>query len=66
MVLSVIFLSLAIRKIPLGTGYAIWTGVGAVGTFVAGIALFAESAAPARIFFALLIVAGIVGLKMHS
>ena len=66
MILSVIFLSLALRKIPLGTGYAIWTGIGAAGTFVAGLFLFGESAAPLRLVCFVLILAGMVGLKILS
>lgn len=60
------FLALALKKIPLGTGYAVWTGIGAVGTAVLGIVLFAESAAWPRIACIGLIVAGIVGLKLTS
>ena len=52
------------KSIPMGTAYAVWTGVGAVGGFVAGIALFGESASALRIASAALIVAGIVGLKL--
>lgn len=59
-------LLLAQRTIPMGTAYAVWTGIGAVGAFVLGIALFGEPAALARILFVSLIVIGIVGLKMVS
>jgi quaternary ammonium compound-resistance protein SugE len=60
------FLALALRTIPVGTGYAVWTGIGAVGTAVLGIVLFAEPATAARIGCMGLIVAGILGLKLAS
>ena len=60
------FLSLALKSIPVGTGYAIWTGIGAVGTAVLGIILFSEPTAPARIACIGLIVVGIIGLKLTS
>lgn len=66
MIASVVFLALALKRIPLGTGYAIWTGIGAVGTFVAGIVLFAEPATALRILCVALIVAGMAGLKLLS
>ena len=66
MVSSMWLLSLSLRTIPLGTAYAVWTGVGAVGGFVAGIDLFGESASALRIASAALIVAGIVGLKFAT
>lgn len=59
-------LLMAQRFIPMGTAYAVWTGIGAVGTFIIGILVFGEPATFARFFFAGLIVAGIVGLKMVS
>ena len=59
-------LAQAIKTIPLGTGYAVWTGIGAVGTAILGIALFAESAALPRLACMALIAAGIIGLKMTS
>jgi quaternary ammonium compound-resistance protein SugE len=58
------FLLLAQREIPMGTAYAVWTGIGAVGTFLIGIVLFAEPATAARFVSVGLIVAGIVGLKV--
>ena len=64
MALSVWLLSVAMKTIPMGTAYAVWTGVGAVGGFLAGIVLFGESASAMRIASAALIVAGIVGLKL--
>jgi len=66
MIASVIFLALALKTIPVGTGYAVWTGIGAVGTAILGIVLFAEPATAARIGCIALIVAGIVGLKISS
>ncbi len=59
-------LLLAQRTIPMGTAYAVWTGVGAVGTFMLGILLFGETASVERFFFIGLIIMGIVGLKMAS
>jgi len=66
MVLSVVFLSRALKGIPLGTGYAVWTGIGAFGTAVAGLLLFHEPRTAARLLSMGLIVAGIVGLKLVS
>ncbi len=59
-------LLIAQKTIPMGTAYAIWTGIGAVGAFVIGIFLFGEPATFARFFFVGLIVVGIVGLKLAS
>ena len=59
-------LLLAQQSIALGTAYAVWTGIGAVGTFVLGILVFDEPATLARIFFVGLIVVGILGLKLAS
>jgi quaternary ammonium compound-resistance protein SugE len=64
LVASMLFLALALRTVPVGTGYAIWTGIGAVGTAILGIVLFAEPATVARLGCIGLIVAGIVGLKL--
>lgn len=66
MALSIWLLALALRTIPLGTGYAVWTGIGAVGTAIAGMFLFGESRATVRLVCILMIVAGIVGLKLFS
>jgi quaternary ammonium compound-resistance protein SugE len=66
MVASVWFLALALRTIPVGTGYAVWTGIGAVGTAILGMALFAEPATITRLFCIGMIVAGIFGLKLFS
>ena len=66
MIASLYFLAQALKIIPVGTGYAVWTGIGAVGTAMLGIVLFAESSALPRLLCMLLIVAGIVGLKLTS
>jgi quaternary ammonium compound-resistance protein SugE len=66
MTVSVVLLALALRSIPVGTGYAVWTGIGAVGTALLGIVLFGESVSIARLGCIGLIVAGIVGLKLAS
>lgn len=66
MIASIFLLAQALKVIPLGTGYAIWTGIGAAGTAVLGIVLFGESAAVVRILCLLLIVAGIIGLKLAT
>jgi quaternary ammonium compound-resistance protein SugE len=66
MIASVWFLAIALRTIPVGTGYAVWTGIGAVGTAILGIVLFAEPATAARLACIGLIVAGIAGLKAVS
>lgn len=66
MAISFYFLSEALKTIPIGTGYAIWTGIGAVGAAVLGMLIFGESRDIARIVCILLIVAGIVGLKVFS
>lgn len=66
MILSVILLGLALRDLPVGTGYAVWTGIGAVGTATLGIVLFAEPATALRLASIGLIVAGIVGLKLAA
>jgi len=63
---SMALLAMALRELPLGTAYAVWTGIGAVGTAVLGILLFGESAAAARLVCIGLILAGIVGLKLAS
>ncbi|MGD9920620.1 MAG: quaternary ammonium compound efflux SMR transporter SugE [Pseudorhodoplanes sp.] len=64
MVVSLAFLGLALKHLPVGTAYAVWTGIGAVGTVVLGIALFGEPATVLRLACVGLIVAGIVGLKL--
>jgi quaternary ammonium compound-resistance protein SugE len=66
MAVSVVLLALAMRTLPVGTAYAVWTGIGAVGTALLGIALFGEPATFARLGCIALIVAGIVGLKLTA
>jgi quaternary ammonium compound-resistance protein SugE len=66
MIASVWLLALALKGIPVGTGYAVWTGIGAVGTAILGIVLFNEAATIARLACIGLIVAGIFGLKLVS
>ena len=66
MVLSLFFLNKAIQTIPLGTGYAVWTGIAAVGTVLAGIFFFHEPAYFWRMFFIFLLIGSIVGLKVVS
>jgi quaternary ammonium compound-resistance protein SugE len=66
MIASVYFLSLALRTIPIGTGYAVWTGIGAVGVAIFGMVMLGESANFLRVGSILLIVAGIAGLKLVS
>ncbi len=62
----VYLLTKALQVLPVGTAYAVWTGIGAAGTVIAGIVLFSEPASAARIFFIATVVAGITGLKMTS
>lgn len=66
MTASFFFLAQALKFIPVGTAYAIWTGIGAAGTAILGIVLFAESAALPRLLCIGLIIAGIIGLKLTS
>ena len=66
LVLSVALLSVAVRDLPLGTAYAVWTGIGTVGTVIVGIVLFGESMGVLRMVCLGAIVAGIVGLKVVS
>ena len=64
--ISLWLLTQALRAIQVGTAYAIWTGIGAVGVAVLGIALFSESASPARLLCIAVIVSGVIGLKLTS
>ena len=64
MIASIYLLGLAVRTIPIGTGYAVWTGIGAVGVAILGMVLFNEPRTALRIGSILLIVAGITGLKL--
>ena len=66
MIASFYFLAQALKTIPVGTGYAVWTGIGAAGTAILGVVLFAESASLSRLVCIGLVVAGIIGLKLTS
>lgn len=66
MLLSYVFLSLAVKVLPLGTSYAIWTGIGVIGTSIYGIIYFNEPSDLLRIIFIMLIIVGIIGLKMTT
>ena len=66
MVVSLIFLSLAMKVLPVGTSYAVWTGIGAIGTVILGIILFAEPATAIRLACVALILTGILGLKFAA
>lgn len=66
MVGSVLLLGIAMRTLPVGTAYAVWTGIGAVGTAILGIVLFSEPATAGRLVCLGLILAGIVGLKLFT
>ena len=61
---SVFLLSFALRTLPVGTGYAVWTGVGAAGTAILGIVVLGDSAAPLRILCIGMVLAGVIGLKL--
>ena len=66
MAASMLLLGWAVRSLPIGTAYAVWTGIGAIGAAVAGLMLFGESANPMRLLCIGLIVAGVVGLKLST
>jgi quaternary ammonium compound-resistance protein SugE len=66
MVVSVVLLGLAVKTLPIGTAYAVWTGIGTVGTVLLGIWLLGDAATPARLLCIGLIVAGIAGLKLTA
>jgi quaternary ammonium compound-resistance protein SugE len=63
---SFVLLALAMRQLPLGTAYAVWTGIGAVGAFIFGVVMLGEALTVARVASASLIVIGLVGLKLSS
>mgnify|MGYP000685891536 FL=1 len=63
MAASFLLLARATRTLPLGTAYAVWTGIGALGALIVGVLLFRESLTPARLLFAALLLIGIIGLK---
>jgi quaternary ammonium compound-resistance protein SugE len=64
--LSFTMMAVALKSLPFGTAYAVWTGIGAVGSIVVGMLVYSESADPFRLLCLTLIVAGIVGLKLNS
>ena len=66
LVASVLLLAVAVRHLPLGTAYAVWTGIGTAGTVMVGIAIFGESASALRLLCLAAIVGGIIGLKLVS
>lgn len=66
MLLSFVLLANAIKTIPIGTGYAVWTGIGAAGTAIVGMLLLGESRDPIRVVCVFVVIAGIVGLKVFS
>jgi quaternary ammonium compound-resistance protein SugE len=66
MAASIYLLAQAVKTLPLGTAYAVWTGIGAVGTVIYAIAFFGESASSVRLLCIVLIVAGILGLKFSG
>ena len=65
-VISMGLLAYSLKELPVGTAYAVWTGIGAVGTAILGIVLFGESKELARLFFIFLIIAGIAGLRIFA
>ncbi len=66
MTISVVLLAYSLKYLPVGTAYAVWTGIGAVSTVILGIILFNESREFVRLFFIFLIIVGIAGLKVYS
>jgi len=66
MIISFYLLSLALKALPLGTAYAIWVGIGTIGTVIAGVILFSEPTSVIRIVSIILILVGIIGLKLST
>lgn len=66
MIASVFFLHLAEKTIPVGTAYAVWTGIGVVGSVIGGMILFNESQDVIRLFFLIMVLGGIIGLKIST
>lgn len=64
MIVSLFLLGLAVRTLPVGTAYAVWTGIGTLGTVLLGIVLFGDSTEPLRLVCIVMIVAGVIGLKI--
>lgn len=65
-ILSVVLLGLAMKNLPLGTAYAVWTGIGAIGTFIVGILWLGDSVSVARVLSALCVLVGLIGLKLST
>ena len=63
---SVFLLSLSLRTLPVGTGYAVWTGIGAAGTAILGMVVLGDSTAPVRVLCIIFILAGVIGLRLFS
>ncbi len=63
---SVFLLSVSLRTLPVGTGYAVWTGIGAAGTAILGMVVLGDPAAPLRMLCIMLILAGVIGLRLVS
>src|SRR4051794_29604343 len=63
---SVVLLSVSLRTLPVGTAYAVWTGIGAAGTAILGIVVLGDSAAPLRLLCIMLVLVGVIGLKLVS
>ena len=66
LIASMVLLAIAVRELPIGTAYPVWVGIGAIGAAVWGIAYLGESASPWRLFFIVLLVASIIGLRMTA
>ena len=66
MIASFVLLSVSMKSLPLGTAYTVWTGIGAVGAFLVGVAVLGESISPMRVLAALLIVGGLVLMKLST
>lgn len=66
LVASMVLLGIAVRELPIGTAYPVWVGIGALGTAVYGMAVLGESAAVLRVFFLVMLVVAIIGLKLTS
>ena len=64
MILSYVFLALGVKELPIGTAYAVWTGIGAVGTIIYGVIFLNESKDILRLFFMFLIIVGIIGVRL--
>ena len=65
-ILSILFLNKAVKDIPIGTAYAVWTGIGAVGTVIVGILIYKEPATALRLFFITTLIGSIIGLKLAT